>query len=125
MNGGWKPTRQPVMSTEGGEKEGEKEQEKGDVWIGSGNLNRSPQEATETVGGARSRKEREEVEKHRLKERYQRMYAEGKTEQARADMARLALVRRQREEAIRRREEEQKAKEERRNEKKKEQARTR
>jgi len=46
-----------------------------------------------------SRREREEIEKQRARENYARLHAEGKTEQARADLARLALIRRQREEA--------------------------
>lgn len=39
---------------------------------------------------------------------YQKLHAEGKTEQARADLARLAIIRQQREEARKRREAEQK-----------------
>merc|ERR1711894_27062 len=46
-----------------------------------------------------SRREREEVEKQQAKERYQKMHMQGKTEEARADLARLALIRKQREEA--------------------------
>ena len=48
-----------------------------------------------------SRREREEIEKQRAKETYDRLHAEGKTEQARADLARLALIRQQREDAQR------------------------
>jgi len=46
-----------------------------------------------------SRREREEIEKARAKVHYQKMHAAGKTEEARSDLARLALVRKQREEA--------------------------
>jgi len=53
-----------------------------------------------------SRREREAIEKERAKAAYWKAHLEGKTEQARADMARLALVRKQREEAAKKREEE-------------------
>jgi hypothetical protein len=39
---------------------------------------------------------------------YQRLHAEGKTEEARADLARLAIIKQQRAEAAKRREEEKK-----------------
>ena len=58
-----------------------------------------------------SRREREEIEKQKAKAHYQKMHAAGKTEEARADLARLAIIRKQREEAAKKREEEQKAKE--------------
>lgn len=51
-----------------------------------------------------SRREREEIEKQRAQAHYQKLHAEGKTEQARADLARLAIIKQQREEAQRRRE---------------------
>ncbi|VVD00832.1 28 kDa heat- and acid-stable phosphoprotein [Leptidea sinapis] len=59
-----------------------------------------------------SRREREEIEKQRAAAAYQKAHAEGKTDQARADLARLAIIRQQREEAAKRREAEKKAKEE-------------
>ncbi|GBP34030.1 28 kDa heat- and acid-stable phosphoprotein [Eumeta japonica] len=59
-----------------------------------------------------SRREREEIERQRAAAAYQKAHAEGRTEQARADLARLAVIRQQREEAARRREAEKKAKEE-------------
>ncbi|KAL6081022.1 hypothetical protein STEG23_025450 [Scotinomys teguina] len=46
-----------------------------------------------------SRREREEIEKQKAKEGYMKMHLAGKTEQARADLARLAITRKQREEA--------------------------
>lgn len=51
-----------------------------------------------------SRREREEIEKQRAQAHYQKLHAEGKTEQARADLARLAIIKQQREEAKKRRE---------------------
>ncbi|XP_053607828.1 28 kDa heat- and acid-stable phosphoprotein-like [Plodia interpunctella] len=57
-----------------------------------------------------SRREREEIERQRAAAAYQRAHAEGRTEQARADLARLAIIRQQREEAAKRRELEKKAK---------------
>lgn len=51
---------------------------------------------------------REEIEKQRATAHYRKMHAEGKTEEARADLARLALIRQQREEAAKKKEEERK-----------------
>lgn len=53
---------------------------------------------------------REELEKQQAKERYQKMHIAGKTEEARADLARLALIRKQREDAAKKRDEERKGK---------------
>ncbi|MED6276373.1 heat- and acid-stable phosphoprotein [Characodon lateralis] len=58
-----------------------------------------------------SRREREEIEKQKSKERYMKLHLEGKTEQARADLARLAIIKKQREEAAKKREELRKAEE--------------
>ncbi|XP_043945290.1 28 kDa heat- and acid-stable phosphoprotein [Protopterus annectens] len=58
-----------------------------------------------------SRREREEIEKQKAKERYMKLHLAGKTDQAKADLARLAIIRKQREEAARKKEEERKAKE--------------
>ena len=58
-----------------------------------------------------SRREREEIEKQRAKAHYQKLHAQGKTEEARADLARLAIIKKQREEAAKKREEEKKGKE--------------
>jgi hypothetical protein len=49
---------------------------------------------------------REELDRQRAQANYQRMHAEGKTEEARADLARLAIIKQQRAEAAKRREEE-------------------
>ncbi|KAM9346084.1 pdgfa associated protein 1b isoform 1-T1 [Symphorus nematophorus] len=57
-----------------------------------------------------SRREREEIEKQKAKDRYMKMHLAGKTDQAKADLARLAIIRKQREEAARKKEEEKKAK---------------
>ena len=51
---------------------------------------------------------REELEKQQAKERYQKMHLAGKTDEARADLARLALIRKQREDAAKKRDEEKK-----------------
>lgn len=58
-----------------------------------------------------SRREREEIEKQKSKERYMKLHLEGKTEQARADLARLAIIKKQREEAAKKREDLRKEKE--------------
>lgn len=55
-----------------------------------------------------SRKEREEIQRQEAARRYQQLHAQGKTDEARADLARLAIVRKQREEAARKRDEEKK-----------------
>ncbi|XP_069764625.1 28 kDa heat- and acid-stable phosphoprotein-like isoform X2 [Narcine bancroftii] len=57
-----------------------------------------------------SRREREEIEKQQARERYMKLHLEGKTEQARADLARLAIIRKQREDAAKKRESEKKVK---------------
>merc|ERR1712037_281392 len=59
-----------------------------------------------------SRREREEIDKAKAKANYQKMHAAGKTDEARADLARLAIIRKQREDAAKKRDEEKKAKEE-------------
>jgi len=59
-----------------------------------------------------TRREREEIDKQKAKAHYQKLHAAGKTDEARADLARLAIIRKQREEAAKKREDEQKAKEE-------------
>lgn len=78
-----------------------------------------------------SRREREEIEKQKSKDAYQKvtsltikllnselnndffqLHAEGKTDQAKADLARLAIIKQQRAEAAARREAEKKGKQE-------------
>ncbi|XP_056627333.1 pdgfa associated protein 1a [Triplophysa dalaica] len=58
-----------------------------------------------------SRREREEIEKQKAKERYMKLHLEGKTDQAKADLARLAIIKKQREDAARKRDELRKDKE--------------
>ncbi|GAV64030.1 PP28 domain-containing protein [Cephalotus follicularis] len=58
-----------------------------------------------------SRREREEIEKQKAHERYMRLQEQGKTEQAKKDLERLALIRQQRADAAKKREEEKAAKE--------------
>lgn len=48
---------------------------------------------------------REEIEKQKAKERYMKLHLEGKTDQAKADLARLAIIKKQREDAARKRDE--------------------
>ncbi|XP_069590004.1 28 kDa heat- and acid-stable phosphoprotein [Ranitomeya imitator] len=57
-----------------------------------------------------SRREKEEIEKQKAKERYMKLHLAGKTDQAKADLARLAIIRKQREEAAKKKEEEKKVK---------------
>ena len=51
---------------------------------------------------------REELERQQAKENYEKMHLAGKTDEARADLARLALIKKQREEAAKKREDERK-----------------
>ncbi|KAL9083706.1 MAG: hypothetical protein Q9159_005606 [Coniocarpon cinnabarinum] len=53
-----------------------------------------------------SRREREALQAQQAKERYQKLHAEGKTDEARADLERLKLVREERERAAERKREE-------------------
>jgi len=46
------------------------------------------------------------LEKQQSQQRYQKLHAEGKTEEARADLARLQLIRKKREDDAKKREEE-------------------
>lgn len=59
-----------------------------------------------------TRREREEIEEQKARLRYKKMHAAGKTREAKADLARLALIRQQRAEAAAKREAEKKALEE-------------
>ncbi|XP_030378000.1 28 kDa heat- and acid-stable phosphoprotein [Scaptodrosophila lebanonensis] len=56
-----------------------------------------------------SRREREQIEKQKARQRYEKLHAAGKTTEAKADLARLALIRQQRQEAAAKREAEKKA----------------
>ncbi|KAK3013212.1 hypothetical protein RJ639_009753 [Escallonia herrerae] len=58
-----------------------------------------------------SRREREEIEKQKSHERYMKLQEQGKTEQARKDLERLALIRQQRADAAKKRDEEKAARE--------------
>ena len=51
---------------------------------------------------------REELEKQRATQAYRKLHEAGKTDEARRDMARLAIIRQQREEAAKKREVERK-----------------
>ena len=51
-----------------------------------------------------SRREREEIEKQRAAQAHRKLHEAGKTDEARRDMARLAIIRQQREDAARKRE---------------------
>ncbi|KAM0825539.1 hypothetical protein ACQ4PT_018995 [Festuca glaucescens] len=63
-----------------------------------------------------SRREREEIEKQKSHERYMKLQEQGKTEGAKKDLERLALIRQQRADAAKKREEEKAAKEQRKTE---------
>ncbi|KAF8250149.1 hypothetical protein K440DRAFT_659607 [Wilcoxina mikolae CBS 423.85] len=63
----------------------------------------NPNDAANSAAGGLSRREREAVEAAAAKERYWKLQEAGKTDQARADMARLAIIRQEREEKARQR----------------------
>jgi len=75
--------------------------------------NKKLSDLTEVPSGATemSRREKEEAARQEAARRYQQLHAQGKTEEARADLARLAIIRKQREEAAQKREQEKKEKE--------------
>jgi len=58
-----------------------------------------------------SRREREAIEKEQARLRYEKLHAEGKTDEARADLARLAIIKKERADAAAKKEEEKKMKE--------------
>ncbi|XP_014245072.1 28 kDa heat- and acid-stable phosphoprotein-like isoform X2 [Cimex lectularius] len=61
-------------------------------------------EVTEEVTPELSRREMEEIKKHKMRAHYHKLHAQGKTAQAKSDLARLAIIKQQREEAAKRRE---------------------
>ncbi|KAF8541942.1 casein kinase substrate phosphoprotein PP28-domain-containing protein [Trichophaea hybrida] len=63
----------------------------------------NPNDAANSATGGLSRREREAVEAAAAKERFWKLQEAGKTDQARADMARLAIIRQEREEKARQR----------------------
>jgi len=58
-----------------------------------------------------SRREKEEIQAQQAKQRYLEMHRAGKTDEAKADLARLAQIKKEREESARKRDDEKKAKE--------------
>ncbi len=68
-------------------------------------------DVNESGTAALSRREREEIEKNEARERFAKLHKEGKTVEAQADLARLAIIRKQREEAAKKKGLEKKAKE--------------
>merc|ERR1712232_546012 len=64
----------------------------------------------EKEGVEMSRKQREELEKQAARRRYEELHKAGKTDEAKADLARLAEVKKRREEAAKKKQEEEKSK---------------
>ncbi|KAK9466212.1 casein kinase substrate phosphoprotein PP28-domain-containing protein [Lipomyces arxii] len=75
----------------------------------------NPNRAAESSSGSTSsapqlsRREREAMQAAAAKEKYWKLHAEGKTDQAKADLARLAIIRKEREEKAKQRKAEQEA----------------
>jgi len=93
-----KPVARATAIAEG---ESEEEDEDGDALI---NSNRVAAKSTKLAKvGAEpvqlSRREREEKEKKEAKERYWKLHQAGKTDEAKSDLARLAAIRKEREQA--------------------------
>ncbi|XP_047307561.1 28 kDa heat- and acid-stable phosphoprotein-like isoform X3 [Impatiens glandulifera] len=65
---------------------------------------------TTTTTTELSRRERQEIEKQKSHERYMKLQEQGKTDQAKKDLERLALIRQQRAEAAKKRQEEKSSK---------------
>jgi len=105
-------------SEEGSGEEGEAKPKGPAALIETSNLNRGPKKenlkVTSEAANAKpelTRREREEQEKERKRKNYLKAYEQGKTPEARADLARLQKIRAEREAASKRREDEVKAKE--------------
>lgn len=100
------------------EEESEEEAKGAGALIDIQNPNRQPKKAfvkaadvEETDAPQLSRREREQVEKQKAQAAYMKRHAEGKTSQAKADLARLAIIKQHRAEAAARREADKKSKE--------------
>lgn len=78
------------------------------------NYTSKPKKTEDEEGGESqlSRREREAIEAQQARERYMKLHAEGKTDEARADLARLAIVKERREAERLRKEAEKEEKEE-------------
>ena len=74
--------------------------------VGNQRKNVKARDADANAAVTLTRREREALEAQRAKERYFKLQAQGKTEQARRDLERLAIIRKQREEAAKKRTEE-------------------
>uniref|UniRef100_A0A182IPQ2 Casein kinase substrate phosphoprotein PP28 domain-containing protein n=1 Tax=Anopheles atroparvus TaxID=41427 RepID=A0A182IPQ2_ANOAO len=128
----WRKTREAESSDDGDDEEGgeegdsddssesEEDQAKGAaqsvIQIDNPNRvakksHRKVEEVTVDAAPQLTRREKEELEKQRAAAAYQKRHAEGKTAQAKADLARLAIIKQHRAEAAARREAEKKEKE--------------
>lgn len=95
-------------AAESGDEESSEEEEKTKVAVKkpsapteeSGNTNRGPAKLVEKEGiGELSRKQREELEKEKSRRKYEELHKAGKTDEAKVDLARLAEVKKRREDA--------------------------
>jgi len=84
--------------------EEEEEEEEDSAPIGNPNLApANPNAPGNASSGGISRREREAKEAAAAKERWQKMHLAGKTDEAKADLARLALIKKEREEKAKQR----------------------
>lgn len=110
------------------EEEEESEEEEGDLPANPNHTSKARNQARAVTGASGeaplptrkekenlSRREREAIAAQAAKERYQKLHAEGKTDEAKADLARLKLIREQREAAAARKQAEKEEREEREN----------
>jgi len=100
-----KARAQAATPASGDDNEDEDEDDAPDVQIhGHAGIKVSnPNDPANSAAGVLSRREREAVEAVAAKERYWKLQEAGKTDQARADMARLAIIKQEREEKARQR----------------------
>jgi len=71
---------------------------------GQGRLNKGVVNEDEENEGAPTRKQREEIEKERKRRAYEKLHKEGKTDEAKADLERLAAIKAKREAVAKERE---------------------
>jgi len=100
-----KARAQAATPASGDDNEDEDEDDAPDVQIhGHAGIKVSnPNDPANSAAGVLSRREREAVEAVAAKERYWKLQEAGKTDQARADMARLTIIKQEREEKARQR----------------------
>ncbi|KAL5478812.1 hypothetical protein ACEPAI_2089 [Sanghuangporus weigelae] len=111
---GGQPSKTPKKEGEEGDDDEEEEdgdKDKGaDILVNPNHVKKKLNIADLDAPRELSRREREAIEKKEAQERYWKLHQQGKTDQAKADLARLAKIRKEREEALAKRKAEAEAK---------------